>query len=75
MFNWLAECSFASTETVGLLGRGAQDVHFDFHTAPEFDHQQKKYVHLYTLKSKCPTIGKCVQLYNPNDPTKILAAG
>ena len=24
-----------STETVGLLGMGAQDVHLDFHTAPE----------------------------------------
>ena len=24
-----------STKTVGLLGRGAQDVHLDFHTAPE----------------------------------------
>ena len=24
-----------STETVGLLGTGAQDGHLDFHTAPE----------------------------------------
>ena len=24
-----------STETVGLVGTGAQDVHLDFHTAPE----------------------------------------
>ena len=24
-----------SIETVGLLGKGAQDVHLDFHTAPE----------------------------------------
>ena len=24
-----------STETVGLLGMGAQDVHLDFYTAPE----------------------------------------
>ena len=24
-----------STEIVGLLGTGAQDVHLDFHTAPE----------------------------------------
>ena len=29
------ECCFTSTETVGLLGTGAQDVHLDFHTAPE----------------------------------------
>ena len=27
---------FTSTETVGLLGTGAQDGHLDFHTAPEF---------------------------------------
>ena len=27
--------SFTSTETVDLLGTGAQDVHLDFHTAPE----------------------------------------
>ena len=29
------ECCFSSTETIGLLGTGAQDVHLDFHTAPE----------------------------------------
>ena len=28
-------CCFTSTETVGLLGTGAQDVHLEFHTAPE----------------------------------------
>ena len=32
----VAECCFTSTETVGLLGTGAQDGHLDFHTAPEF---------------------------------------
>ena len=26
---------FTSTETVGLLGTGAQDGHLDFHTTPE----------------------------------------
>ena len=31
---WLKFC-FTSTETIGLLGTGAQDVHLDFHTAPE----------------------------------------
>ena len=31
----LLKCCFTSTETVGLLGTGAQDGHFDFHTAPE----------------------------------------
>ena len=29
------ECCFTSTETVGLLGTGAQDVHLDFHTDHE----------------------------------------
>ena len=33
----LVECCFTSTETVGLLGTGAQDGHLDFHTAPELD--------------------------------------
>ena len=31
----LFECCLTSTETVGLLGTGAQDGHLDFHTAPE----------------------------------------
>ena len=31
---WL-KCCFTTTETVGLLGTGAQAVHLDFHTAPE----------------------------------------
>ena len=31
----LVECRFTFTETVGLLGTGTQDVHLDFHTAPE----------------------------------------
>ena len=31
---WL-KCCFTSTETVGLLGTGAQDGHLDFHTTPE----------------------------------------
>ena len=30
-----ARCCFTSTETVGLLGTGTQDVHLDFHTTPE----------------------------------------
>ena len=29
------KCCFTCTETVGLLGTGAQDVHLDFHTVPE----------------------------------------
>ena len=29
------KCCLTSTETVGLLGTGAQDGHLDFHTAPD----------------------------------------
>ena len=35
----LVECCFTSTETVGLLGTGAQDGHLDFHTAPELSNE------------------------------------
>ena len=31
----LVACFFTSTETVGLLGTGAQDGHLDFHTDSE----------------------------------------
>ena len=31
----MAERCFTSTETVGLLGSGAQDGHLAFHTSPE----------------------------------------
>ena len=33
---------FTCTETVGLLGMGAQDDHLDFHTAPEICEKKKK---------------------------------
>ena len=33
--DWLVECCFTSTETVGFLRTGAQDGHLDFHTAAE----------------------------------------
>ena len=35
MSSSLVGCCFTSTETIGLLGSGAQDGHRDFHTAPE----------------------------------------
>ena len=36
MCMWLKlKCCFMSTETVGLLGTGAQDSHLNFHTVPE----------------------------------------
>ena len=31
----LLKCCFTSTEAVSLLGTGTQNVHLDFHTAPE----------------------------------------
>ena len=31
----LLKCCFTSTETVGVLGTGAQDCHLDFHKASE----------------------------------------
>ena len=36
----MLKCCFTSTETVGLLRTGAQDVHLDFHTAPELCGQE-----------------------------------
>ena len=30
----VVKCCFTSTETLGLIGTGAQDGHLDFHTAP-----------------------------------------
>ena len=38
----MVKCRFTSTETVGLLGMGAQDDHLDFHTAPEICEKKKK---------------------------------
>ena len=35
LISLIVECCFTSTETVGLLGTGAQDDHLDFHTTPE----------------------------------------
>jgi len=33
--HWWLKCCFTTTETIGLLGTGAEDVHLDFHTATE----------------------------------------
>ena len=48
--HWLNVC-FTSTETVGFLGTGAQDVHLDFHTVPELlgDHDDDDEVELHVL--------------------------
>ena len=42
------KCCFTSTETVGLLGTGAQDGHLDFHTAPGTDTDLHGPVYIYT---------------------------
>ena len=41
----MLKCCFTSTETVCLLGTGAQDGHLDFHTAPELCASVLFYVH------------------------------
>ena len=33
----MVQCCLTSTETIGLLGMGAQDGHLDFYTAPNSD--------------------------------------
>ena len=38
----LLKCSFTSTETLGLLGTGAQDVNLDFYIAPDDEKQDKR---------------------------------
>ena len=43
------KCCFTATETVGLLGTGAQDGHLDFHTAPELFIAQDSVVLLNVL--------------------------
>ena len=48
---WLKRC-FTSTETVGLLGTRAQDVHLDFHAAPGLCLLSR---HLYEI-AICPGI-------------------
>ena len=45
----MAERCFTSTETVDLLGTGAQDVHLDFHTPPELHWKAKWTADFYSL--------------------------
>ena len=40
-YAWL-KCCFTPTETVDVLETGAQDVHLDFHTAPELWYECEK---------------------------------
>ena len=49
------KCYFTSTETVGLLGTGAQDVHLDFHTAWAKGKQAKLWLPKYTTQTVIST--------------------
>ena len=49
----LLKYCFTSTETVGLLGTGAQDVHLDFHTVPTEAFRFNKAVCLVVCVSMC----------------------
>ena len=58
----LVECCFTSTETVDVLGTGAQNGHLDLHTAPEvwttpfsvfFSHSRSISVHTSRVIIKC----------------------
>ena len=49
----LLKCCFTSTETVGLLGMGAQDGHLDFHTAPELWRSRKEVGLIYLTVFCC----------------------
>ena len=48
----LAGCCFTSTETVGLLGTGAQDGHLDFHTAPELYREAGENIQVLLLQKQ-----------------------
>ena len=49
----LLKCCFTSTETVGLLGTGAQDVHLNIHTVPElWEKELEVEVLLYVHKNR-----------------------
>ena len=61
---WL-KCCFTSAETVGLLGTGAQDVHLDFHTAPELCKsvsRSKDYVYAVLNKNWFCLMAVCAHL-------------
>ena len=59
MLKW--KCCFTSTETVGLLGTGAQDGHLDFHTAPELCLSPSNELPPYSRGFPCQML-QCLQL-------------
>ena len=58
----MLKCCFTSTEIVCLLGTGAQDVHLDFHTAPELwiFHSDDNDVELHVLGRRLTYQGQTV---------------
>ena len=61
----LLKCCFTSTETVGLLGTGAQDGHLDFHTAPELSNawDPLSYTIHCLISERVVRITKCLSLW------------
>ena len=57
------KCCFTSTETVGLLGTGAQDVHLDFHTSPELLSKETPVIYNVSLKVLA-LLGKMMMMMN-----------
>ena len=45
-----------STETIGLLGTGAQDIHLEFHTAPELCQDKAKGQTVYSALVFMPIV-------------------
>ena len=58
----MIKCCLTSTETVGLFGTGDQDVHLDFHTAPELCREQ-----LMMMIKCCLTSTETVGLFGTGD--------
>ena len=55
----LLKCCFTSTDTVGLLGTGAQDVHLDFHTETELRSCVDVCLSLYNVSVSIPASAVC----------------
>ena len=58
----LVECCFTSTETVGLVGTGAQDGHLNFHTAPELE-ERARWSTKIQLEPRARKFLRCIALY------------
>ena len=66
-------CCFTSTETVGLLGTGAQDGHLDFHTSPElWLRAAATCIYIYLSSQGVDKCTLLLLLYTFNDPISSL---